>query len=309
MIKYDSHRHLHYMTIAGMSIQIASRRPPSSFETAPLSYRPFFSDNIPANATLFGEIDISDADLPVIPAGDRVFDSGSAWSVHRKGNLLQIVMAPPGSAAPLWIAEFSPQSRQIPLYCGPETLDGKGRLLYDPTRYPLDQIVLMHLWAESGKGGIFHAAGCLYNNDGWVFAGVSGAGKSTISTLLARTGGWSPVSDDRVVIRKAPGGYRVYGTPWPGEAGFAENRGKSLKGIFLLEKGKENRIEPIPKTDAAAGLLPLLSVPWYDARLVDQMLGFCDQLIAEVPVFRLVFRPDGEVAEKLDVFTRSECCG
>jgi len=291
-----------FLTLAGMTIRIKSRRPFPFPVNVPVAYRPFLSDDTPPGSAIEAELKITDRDLPPVSHGDGVFDSGSAWSVYRKGKLHQIVMCPPESAGPLWIAEFTPFFRHISFFCGPEILDDSGGLLYDPTGYPLDQIVLMHLLARSGKGGILHAAGCLHNHDGWVFAGVSGAGKSTISTLLSRHGVWLPVSDDRVVIRKRPEGFRLYGTPWPGEAGFAENIDAPLKGIFLLAQGKENRIEPIRGTDAAAGLLPLLSVPWYDAELVDRMLGFCEQLIAHVPVRRLVFQPEPDVADMMAAF-------
>ena len=114
--------------------------------------------------------------------------------------------------------------------------------------------------------------------------------------------GFDFLSDDRIVVRKLGDGYRGYGTPWPGEAGIAANRGVSLSSVFFICHGSENRIIEVSRKDALERLFPVISIPWYDRKVVEEILDFCDGLVSHIPAFELYFKPDTEVANILENF-------
>ncbi len=118
----------------------------------------------------------------------------------------------------------------------------------NPLLYPLDQLLLMHLLSRR-EGAIIHAAGLALQGRGYIFPGKSGAGKSTLSRLLLGSEQVEMLSDDRVVARKIKGRFEVFGTPWAGDAGIAENKNFPLSGIFFIHHAGENTIKAVePKT-------------------------------------------------------------
>lgn len=188
--------------------------------------------------------------------------------------------------------------------------------VFDPVRYPLDQILLMNHLAQ-GSGLIVHSAGLALEGMGMVFAGVSGAGKSTLTGIFAREAPEAELlSDDRIIVRQIDGRWHAYGTPWPGEAGVASNSRAGLGALFFLAKGPAHRLEPLSPAQALKRLLPVVSCPWYDSERLTGVLDTCERLVGQVPCFELRFKPGpGVVALLRDfvhrergVWTRSESC-
>jgi len=128
-------------------------------------------------------------------------------------------------ARPLWIADIAPSFESVEVTCGDawaEARDEAGRISC-PLQYPLDQVLLMYALSRC-RGILVHAAGASADGKGLLFPGISGAGKSTISALLRAGDGVHLLSDDRIVVRgNGSGGFDLGGTPWPGDAGVAEN--------------------------------------------------------------------------------------
>jgi hypothetical protein len=100
--------------------------------------------------------------------------------------------------------------------------------------------------------------------------------------------------------------FMVYGTPWPGDAGFALNRSVGLSAIFFLEHGLINRIEKLDPRGAVERLLRVVSVPWFDEKAVPSILSSCEELAVQVPAYTLCFKPGIEVADLLDRFLEDE---
>lgn len=167
----------------------------------------------------------------------------------------------------------------------------------DPLVYPLDQVIYTHL-LPLHDGVLVHAAGIVSDGAGLVLAGVSGAGKSTTSRI-ADAAGMRVLSDDRVVLRRVDGTWRMYGTPWPGDAGFARNEGVPLKALLFLRKALENRSEPVDAAGAMERLMPVSSIPWYEPTLMSASLGVIGDLAASIPAADLSFTPDDRVLPAL----------
>ena len=164
----------------------------------------------------------------------------------------------------------------------------------------MDQILLMYILARK-HGALIHAAGIDVHGRGYIFPGKSGAGKSTITEQLAVREDIGLLSDDRIVVRKIDGAFKAYGTPWPGEARIAINKSVPLSGIFFINHASSNRIKKITPGQALKRLLPVTSIPWYDREIMSEILTFCEDLISNVPIYELYFKPSVEV---VDVFKK-----
>ncbi len=233
----------------------------------------------------------------------KIFDSGRSWAMFRQGDVYWLTRRPPPYKSPLWLARFEPGATEVYVYCGePLIAERHGkRVLSNPLRYPLDQLLLMYILAQK-KGAILHAAGIDINGEGLVLPGKSGAGKSTLAKLFDTRKDAGILSDDRVILRKIDGTFRAFGTPWPGEGGLALNQSMPLSGILFLCHGTGNRAEEITPKEALTKLLPVTSIPWYDKDIIPGVLSFCEDLVSHIPCFEFHFTPGSAAVKFLEKF-------
>ena len=137
-------------------------------------------------------------------ARDLLFDSGKGlWRLYRGGLGLQFVFtSSPLGTLPYQMASFSPDFTEGEVSVRREVF--AGRLPLYPLQYPLDELVMVHLLAR-GRGVAIHGSGVVdADGRGTLFAGQSGAGKTTMARLwLAGAGREDP---ERRAGRPAPGG-------------------------------------------------------------------------------------------------------
>lgn len=248
------------------------------------------------------EIRPVDKNMPGTKKMSQIFDSERSWSMFRDTDNYCLVLQPPVFQQPLCIAWMNHDFTRITLYYDEKLIYDRERNLTisNPVLYPLDQILLMCFLAKR-EGVLIHAAGIGFNGKGYIFAGKSGAGKSTLSRQFTHRDSLL-LSDDRIVVRKISDAFKAFGTPWPGDAGIAANKGVSLSGMFFLSHGSSNRIEKIKPQEALEKLLPVTSIPWYDQEMMTQSLVFCEELISRIPAYNLDFKPDTEVVDVLEEF-------
>lgn len=80
----------------------------------------------------------------------------------------------------------------------------------------------------------------------YMITAASGTGKTTLSeSWLAQIPGAYVVNGDKPLIRVEDGRILACGTPWAGKEGRYTNTEAELKGIFLLERGTENRVRTV----------------------------------------------------------------
>jgi len=238
------------------------------------------------------------------PTGmDRIFDSGSSWSMFFDGENRFVSMKPAEFEEPIWLAKIGKDYRDVNVYCSDVLLEIYGGLqtISNPVRYPLDQILLMY-FLSMRNGALIHAAGVEVKGKGLIFPGKSGAGKSTLCHLLSGEGDIRLLSDDRVIVRKEEGRFLAYGTPWPGEAGIASNKRIPLHGLMFLKKGTQNSIKRISRSDTLEKLMPVTSIPWFDAPVMEEILELCGTLSSAISAYELEFKPDAGAADVISRF-------
>lgn len=235
----------------------------------------------------------------------KIFATERAWSLYRHGSLRVLTIDPPGfEESPLSVAAFGLCMESASVYLN-SSISAKiwgSSKLPNPFSYPLDRLLMVYALAAR-SGAMFHAAGIAINGNGCMFAGLSGAGKSTLSGRFASQEEHAVLSDERIIVRKAGEQLMVFGTPWPGDAQIAVNKGFPLSAIFFIGHGSINEARPIMRDDAARRLMSLMSVPWYDPEMMTGVLSFAGELITSIPAYELSFTPDESIVEFLEEFT------
>jgi len=164
--------------------------------------------------------------------------------------------------------------------------------------YAIDTVLrIAHTLILAEEGGfLLHAASAVHHRKAFLFAGVSGAGKTTISRLAPRTA--ALLTDEISYVRPSNGSYCAYGTPFAGELARAgENLSAPLGKLFLLEQGPVHRIDPIDKRDAARSLLRHILFFAHDEELVRRVFDAALNFVDRVDVARLTFLRDSGVWE------------
>jgi len=175
---------------------------------------------------------------------------------------------------------------------------GRGHIRQSRNPYAIDSVLrIVHTLILARQGGfLVHAASAIRGGRAFLFAGVSGAGKTTISRLAPPDA--TLLTDEISYVRREAGEYWACGTPFAGElARVGENQSAPLSTLFLLEKGPENRIEPVAPSDAIRLLMRNILFFAEDAELVSLVFRSACEFVERVPVRRLIFVPDERVWE------------
>ena len=174
----------------------------------------------------------------------------------------------------------------------------RGRIRQTANPYSIDAVLrIVHTLVLARQGGfLLHSASAIRNRKAFLFAGVSEAGKTTISRLAPPDA--TLLTDEISYVRRADNGYIAFGTPFTGElAKLGENVSAPVAALYLLAKGRENRIDPIAPGEAARSLLANLLFFAEDEELVQATFHSAFEFVSRVPVSRLTFVPDARVWE------------
>ena len=143
---------------------------------------------------------------------------------------------------------------------------------------------------------LLHSSIVLYQGKGLLFCGASGAGKSTQAELWHRHLGAKIINGDRTVIRKMPEGFWGGGSMWSGTSRIYHPDQAPIAGIFLVEHGTENRVEPLG-FEAFKTLLTQTIVNSWDPDFMERATQLLAELMDSVPIYRLSCLPDTEAVE------------
>jgi hypothetical protein len=230
--------------------------------------------------------------LPDLGAWEPVFDSNAVWRLYRQDGRWAVQLSSPERGA-YRVGIFSSGFLNGEIH---STGDSAAVPEPFPLQFPLAELLMIHLLA-CGRGLLLHACAVRDGDDGVLFAGVSGAGKSTMASLWREHSGATLLSDDRVILREHEDGFWIYGTPWHGDAGAASPERARLRRIFLLRHGPENRAIPLLEAQAGAALLVRAFPTFWDPPGMEFTLQLMDRLSRGTPAYALDFVPDGSVVK------------
>jgi hypothetical protein len=224
-------------------------------------------------------------------SGKTLFETGSVWRLEEVGdNRLLTFRSPLFGKDPYLSVEFDREyarGQGETLVGGPVLTAGE----LHPFVYPFDEVVFLARLSR-GRGVLVHACGLALGGRGILFLGTSGAGKSTSARLWKERGGVTILSDDRIVIREEGDGYRIYGTPWHGEAGWETPASVRLDAVYILEQAPRNRIVELKPSTAVAQMMVRAFPAMWDQKGLEFAVRFLARLSENVPVRKLQFLPD-----------------
>jgi len=275
--------------IAGMTIALSATDP----SLTPLFAGAAVRFAVPADRA--PDVDILVERSAVMPrrSSELLFDSGGAWVVSDDDGRYRIdCTSPVYGDQPYKVAWFDRSFRSGRLLLRADIFEGEA----DALGYPLDEVLIANLLGR-GRGVELHGCGVIEGGRGRLFVGQSGAGKTTTARLWLARGGVEVVSDDRVIVRQIDGEWRMFGTPWHGEAELSSPASAPLDAIYLLQQAPATRVVKISPAEAAARLFGCTFPLFYDPQAIDFALQCLDRIVNDVPVRVLEFTADASVIE------------
>lgn len=155
--------------------------------------------------------------------------------------------------------------------------------------------------AEQGRT-LFHGAAFICGSGAYVLTAPSGTGKSTQYRNLKLLYGDRVriINGDKPILGPGrEGEVIVYPSPWNGKEDWGGKDAAPLRGMVLLEQGKENVLEDLDPGDA---VLPVMQEFMYSARTRKSVSTVCrmaDTILKTVPLCRFVNRGDMASSEML----------
>jgi hypothetical protein len=180
---------------------------------------------------------------------------------------------------------------------------GRGSVRQNANPYSLDSVLrILHSLILAERGGfLLHAASAICDGRAYLFSGISGAGKTTMTRLAPSD--ITLLTDEISYLRPSTEGYAAFGTPFAGELARAgENCTAPVSALFFLEKGPENRVDELPPPEAVRRLMRNILFFAEDRRLVEKLLATACDFVARVPIRRLTFYPDARVWDDIRVW-------
>jgi hypothetical protein len=150
--------------------------------------------------------------------------------------------------------------------------------------------VMLSLALLPARGLLVHAASVVRGGRGYLFPGVSGAGKTTLCRLSTDA---TLLSDELSIVSTSIDGPTVHGTPFWGELARAGEAGTAaLSGIYFLRHAPRHAVTPLGERAALTRLLPTVMSFAREPDVVARVLDLAADLVAAVPCFVLDFRRD-----------------
>jgi len=287
--------HRRYFKIAGITIQVDSDLPFGA-DTLHPRFKYFEADG-PGQDTIRIRHHFSLPDLQGRDLGRRVYYK-VPWGIYQKeGFWVYLGILPRRAGNGVYkAAVFNSSHTQAIIYHNRKELFLKGGL-QSLTLFPTDQILLARILADR-QGCYLHACGVNFKGRGLLFAGHSGAGKSTIARLLK--GKARILCDDRIIVRRYPAGFRIYGTWSHGDIADVSSGSAPLRAIILLKKASRNRITTFRDKQAISRrLLSYLIRPFVTADWWDKTLALIEEISAGVPCYVVEFDKSGKIVDLL----------
>lgn len=159
--------------------------------------------------------------------------------------------------------------------------------------YSIDSVLrITHSLLLAMEGSFqVHASSAIRNGRAFLFAGISGAGKTTTVKLAPPDA--VVLTDEISYVRRTEAGYRAYGTPFAGElARPGANASALIERVCLLEQSLQNRLRPVGRSNAIRALMRHLLFFAQDNELVERVLDSVVHFVSSVEVMEMEFTPD-----------------
>lgn len=142
---------------------------------------------------------------------------------------------------------------------------------------------------------LIHGSAFLFSDNGYIFVGPSGVGKSTHTRLWREHFGDAVqmINDDKPILALRHGTMILFSSPWQGKHNIGSNISGLLKGIVVLEQGEENVVRRLSRGEALPYLLQQVYKP-SSFSAVENTLEIIDHILHNIDVYFLSCKPETE---------------
>jgi len=223
---------------------------------------------------------------------DGVFRSISEYTYYRpkgSGTILSINL--PGSTGkPFLHACFSPRYDRCEIYASE---DNFYKALGE-NAFPFLEVMLSNVLSLK-KGVILHSCGIVDKGYGYLFAGKSGNGKSTMARLWEKEA--TVLSDERVMVLRQDRQFVIMGIPRNTSFASVPPVVCHLTKIFFIEHASALSDGKMLSQESFTQLMLRSSLPLWDKLALKNVMALLQSLSLKVPCFRLGFLPDSSVID------------
>lgn len=141
---------------------------------------------------------------------------------------------------------------------------------------------------HQGWGLLIHSSCVEHTGKAYLFAGQSGAGKSTVAKLSTPR----PIlSDEASIVKLHSNSVEVFPSPFNSELKVAFPLEPSqLSAIYLLIQSRDIKTVQLGKADAITRMLDKVFFWSHDPMETAKAISLCKQLVDKVPVYHLYFQ-------------------
>ena len=147
-------------------------------------------------------------------------------------------------------------------------INDKGEWKVTDVVFGFLQVLIIYYLAKHQLGLLFHSSGLWDGNHGYLFSGLSGAGKSTTSRIWDAIPGVRILNDDRIIVRRDKGRLYMYPTPWHGDYSEYLREGRvaraRLSKLFYIYHHKTNHAERVSAVEGFNHFIKALFVSFWD---------------------------------------------
>lgn len=147
-------------------------------------------------------------------------------------------------------------------------------------------------------GFFFHSSSLLLDGEAYVFSAPSGTGKSTHTSLWRELFGEkvTMINDDKPIIRRVDGKFKIFSTPWMGKSNIGNNISAPVKAVYILRQAKENKAQRVEVGEVFRDILEATLLPG-NREGIETLLSLLDGFFSTVKLFRLDCNMDIEAAK------------
>lgn len=137
-----------------------------------------------------------------------------------------------------------------------------------------------------------HSSLISHQNQGIMFLGPSGIGKTTQAELWQKYRSSLIINGDIVFVQETDSGFLGWGTPWHGSSPYCENTSVPLKAMVVLKQSDQNSIRELTGFEKVTEVSNSVFYPQWLENGMELCLETLDHLLTSIPVYELRCRPD-----------------
>jgi len=187
------------------------------------------------------------------------------------------------------LANFS----EVEIYICEEKISEHNISLFETTPFLMGSMMIL----LNNNGVVLHSSAMILNNQGILFCGESGAGKTTISEIFSKSPS-TVLTDESVILRKINEKLYMYGSPWKGSgANFYKNACHEVNYLYFIYHGKSNKLVDINKNAQLKILLKQVFPFFWDRKYMLKSFAFISRIPEYTICKRLYFKPNNSIVD------------